>query len=134
MPPRPCASGRLTGAALADLGILASASAYVCGPASFMADIQDALTRLGVNAPSQHRREEGGRHTGCGDHRRYQRCSADCPDWDDGRHPYRFPPAAGDRLGDYQWSASDPEKLALGYTEDFPRRNRASSRTTAPMS
>jgi ferredoxin-NADP reductase/MOSC domain-containing protein YiiM len=42
------ARGRLTKEALARLGIPASASAYVCGPASFMADMRDALTALGV--------------------------------------------------------------------------------------
>jgi ferredoxin-NADP reductase len=43
------ASGRLTKQALAGLAIPASASAYVCGPASFMADMRDALTALGVD-------------------------------------------------------------------------------------
>jgi ferredoxin-NADP reductase/MOSC domain-containing protein YiiM len=41
--------GRLTKEALAGLGIPASASAYVCGPASFMADMRDALTALGLD-------------------------------------------------------------------------------------
>jgi ferredoxin-NADP reductase/MOSC domain-containing protein YiiM len=41
--------GRLTKAKLAALGVPASASAYVCGPASFMADMQDALTAIGVD-------------------------------------------------------------------------------------
>jgi ferredoxin-NADP reductase/MOSC domain-containing protein YiiM len=43
------ASGRLTRDKLAELAIPASASAYVCGPASFMADMQDALTAIGVD-------------------------------------------------------------------------------------
>jgi ferredoxin-NADP reductase/MOSC domain-containing protein YiiM len=43
------ASGRLTKEAMARLAIPASASAYVCGPASFMADMRDALTALGVD-------------------------------------------------------------------------------------
>jgi ferredoxin-NADP reductase/MOSC domain-containing protein YiiM len=43
------ARGRLTKEALAGLAIPANASAYVCGPASFMADMQDALTAIGVD-------------------------------------------------------------------------------------
>jgi ferredoxin-NADP reductase/MOSC domain-containing protein YiiM len=43
------APGRLTKLALAGLGLPASASAYVCGPASFMADMRDALTAIGVD-------------------------------------------------------------------------------------
>jgi ferredoxin-NADP reductase/MOSC domain-containing protein YiiM len=43
------ARGRLTKEALARLAIPASSSAYVCGPASFMADMQDALTTIGVD-------------------------------------------------------------------------------------
>jgi ferredoxin-NADP reductase/MOSC domain-containing protein YiiM len=43
------ASGRITTEALASLAIPASASAYVCGPASFMADMRDALIALGVD-------------------------------------------------------------------------------------
>jgi ferredoxin-NADP reductase len=42
------ASGRLTKEALAGLAIPPSASAYVCGPASFMADMRDALTAIGL--------------------------------------------------------------------------------------
>jgi ferredoxin-NADP reductase/MOSC domain-containing protein YiiM len=38
------AAGRLTKDKVAELGVPASASAYVCGPASFMADVRDALT------------------------------------------------------------------------------------------
>ncbi len=41
--------GRLTKEALARLAIPASASGYVCGPASFMADTRDALTAIGVD-------------------------------------------------------------------------------------
>ena len=37
-------AGRLTGAALAALGVPVDADAYVCGPASFMTDIRHALT------------------------------------------------------------------------------------------
>jgi ferredoxin-NADP reductase/MOSC domain-containing protein YiiM len=43
------APGRITKDKLAGLAIPASASAYVCGPASFMADMQDALTAIGVD-------------------------------------------------------------------------------------
>ncbi len=42
--------GRLTARALADLGIPADASAYICGPTSFMADMQGALTAIGLGA------------------------------------------------------------------------------------
>ncbi len=47
-------SGRLTKEALVTLGIPASASAYVCGPASFMADMHGALTALGVDPVAIH--------------------------------------------------------------------------------
>jgi ferredoxin-NADP reductase/MOSC domain-containing protein YiiM/ferredoxin len=48
------ATGRLTKEALAGLGIPAAASAYICGPASFMADMQDALTAIGLGQPAIH--------------------------------------------------------------------------------
>ncbi len=41
--------GRLTKEKLAALGLPASASAYICGPASFMTDMRDALTAIGVD-------------------------------------------------------------------------------------
>ena len=44
------ARGRLTKEALAGLAIPPGASAYVCGPASFMADMRDALTAIGLGA------------------------------------------------------------------------------------
>jgi ferredoxin-NADP reductase/MOSC domain-containing protein YiiM len=43
------APGRLSKDKLAGLGLPASASAYICGPASFMADMQVALTAIGVD-------------------------------------------------------------------------------------
>ena len=43
------AAGRLTKDKLAGLGLPASASAYICGPASFMNDMRDALTAIGVD-------------------------------------------------------------------------------------
>jgi ferredoxin-NADP reductase/MOSC domain-containing protein YiiM len=46
------AAGRLTKEALAGLGLPAGASAYICGPASFMTDMRDALTAIGV-APAR---------------------------------------------------------------------------------
>ena len=46
--------GRLTKEALAALAIPADASVFVCGPASFMADMQDALTALGVDSARIH--------------------------------------------------------------------------------
>jgi ferredoxin-NADP reductase/MOSC domain-containing protein YiiM len=42
-------SGRLTKGKLAELGIPADASAFVCGPASFMTDMEHALVELGVS-------------------------------------------------------------------------------------
>ncbi len=47
-------AGRLTKDKLAGLGLPASASAYVCGPASFMTDMQDALTAVGVDPARIH--------------------------------------------------------------------------------
>jgi ferredoxin-NADP reductase/MOSC domain-containing protein YiiM/ferredoxin len=46
--------GRLTKEALAGLPIPSSASAYVCGPASFMADMRDALTAIGLGQAAIH--------------------------------------------------------------------------------
>ena len=54
---RRCANaraGRLTADKLAELEIPATASAYVCGPASFMTDMQRALTAAGIGACSIH--------------------------------------------------------------------------------
>ena len=48
------AAGHLTEETLARLDIPAVASAYVCGPAAFMADIQKALTALGVDPSRIH--------------------------------------------------------------------------------
>jgi ferredoxin-NADP reductase/MOSC domain-containing protein YiiM/ferredoxin len=48
------ARGRISKPALARLAIPGSASAYVCGPASFMADMGDALTTLGVDQAAIH--------------------------------------------------------------------------------
>ena len=46
--------GRLTKEALAGLALPPSASAYVCGPASFMADMRDALTAIGLGQAAIH--------------------------------------------------------------------------------
>jgi ferredoxin-NADP reductase/MOSC domain-containing protein YiiM len=48
----PITAGRPTAAALAHLGVPAGATAYVCGPASFMADMGMALQELGI-APAR---------------------------------------------------------------------------------
>jgi ferredoxin-NADP reductase/MOSC domain-containing protein YiiM len=48
------ARGRLSKQALARLGIPADASAYICGPASFMADMRDVLTALGTDPAAIH--------------------------------------------------------------------------------
>ena len=52
MPPEPhgfhALSGRITKDTLAPLGIPLKASAYLCGPAAFMAVMQQALTEIGV--------------------------------------------------------------------------------------
>lgn len=48
------APGRLTPQALADLAIPAEATAYICGPASFMTGIRDALASLGVRPAAIH--------------------------------------------------------------------------------
>ncbi|RKQ86887.1 ferredoxin-NADP reductase [Solirubrobacter pauli] len=45
-------AGRLTGAALAELGLPRDADAYVCGPAPFMTDITAGLAAVGL-APSR---------------------------------------------------------------------------------
>jgi ferredoxin-NADP reductase/MOSC domain-containing protein YiiM len=46
--------GRLTKEKLAGLGLPVSASAYICGPASFMTDMADALTAIGVDPARIH--------------------------------------------------------------------------------
>jgi ferredoxin-NADP reductase/MOSC domain-containing protein YiiM len=48
------APGRLTKEALAGLAIPAGASAYVCGPPSFMADMRDGLAAVGVDPARIH--------------------------------------------------------------------------------
>ena len=48
------ARGRITREGLAALRIPASASAYICGPASFMTGMRDALTALGVDPKRIH--------------------------------------------------------------------------------
>jgi len=48
------AAGHLTKEALAGLGIPPAASAYICGPASFMADMRDALTVIGLGQDAIH--------------------------------------------------------------------------------
>jgi ferredoxin-NADP reductase/MOSC domain-containing protein YiiM len=48
------AAGHLTKEALAGLGLPPGASAYICGPASFMADMQDALTVIGLGRAAIH--------------------------------------------------------------------------------
>ena len=50
------AQGRLTGRALAALDVPSSATAYICGPASFMADMREALAGIGL-APAAIRTE-----------------------------------------------------------------------------
>jgi ferredoxin-NADP reductase/MOSC domain-containing protein YiiM len=47
-------AGRLTGEALAGLGVPADGTAYVCGPPSFLADMQKALVDVGVAAAAVH--------------------------------------------------------------------------------
>ena len=48
------ADGRLTKDRLIELSVPADATAYVCGPASFMADMQHALTAVGVDPSHVH--------------------------------------------------------------------------------
>jgi ferredoxin-NADP reductase/MOSC domain-containing protein YiiM/ferredoxin len=48
------ARGRLTKEALAGLAVPPGASAYVCGPASFMTDMRDALTAVGLGQTAIH--------------------------------------------------------------------------------
>jgi ferredoxin-NADP reductase/MOSC domain-containing protein YiiM len=48
------AAGRLTKEVLAGLGIPAGANAYICGPASFMTDMTDALIAIGMNPARIH--------------------------------------------------------------------------------
>jgi ferredoxin-NADP reductase/MOSC domain-containing protein YiiM len=48
------APGRLTKEAVAGLDIPGAASAYVCGPAAFMADMRDALTAIGLDQAAIH--------------------------------------------------------------------------------
>jgi ferredoxin-NADP reductase/MOSC domain-containing protein YiiM/ferredoxin len=50
----PASAGRLSKDKLAGLGLPAHASAYICGPDSFMADMREALTALGVSPGQIH--------------------------------------------------------------------------------
>jgi ferredoxin-NADP reductase/MOSC domain-containing protein YiiM/ferredoxin len=54
------AAGRLTKEALTGLAIPPDGSAYVCGPASFMADMREALTAIGLPAAAIHTELFGG--------------------------------------------------------------------------
>jgi len=47
-------AGHLTKEALAGLGVPPGSNAYVCGPASFMADMQEALTAIGLGPAAIH--------------------------------------------------------------------------------
>ena len=47
-------AGRLTRAELAALGVPVSGDAYICGPASFMTDIRQALTAIGIEPARIH--------------------------------------------------------------------------------
>jgi ferredoxin-NADP reductase/MOSC domain-containing protein YiiM len=47
-------AGRLTGDALAGLGLPAGADAYICGPTGFMADMRQALTAIGLTPDHIH--------------------------------------------------------------------------------
>jgi len=47
-------AGRITKEALAGLAVPSSSNAYVCGPASFMADMRDALTAIGLRPTAIH--------------------------------------------------------------------------------
>ncbi len=47
-------AGRLTKEALPGLGLPAGASAYLCGPASFMTDMRDGLTAIGLDPARIH--------------------------------------------------------------------------------
>ena len=47
-------AGRLTADKLTALGLPASGSAYICGPAAFMTDMQDALTAAGLDPARIH--------------------------------------------------------------------------------
>ena len=46
--------GHITKDTLAALGLPASADAYICGPAAFMASVQDALAAVGIDAARVH--------------------------------------------------------------------------------
>ncbi|MDX6421456.1 MAG: hypothetical protein QOG28_6076, partial [Trebonia sp.] len=48
------AAGHLTKETLTGLGIPPGASAYICGPAAFMADMRDALTAIGLGQAAIH--------------------------------------------------------------------------------
>src|ERR1700761_5975441 len=48
------APGRLTKEVLTSLALPLNASAYICGPASFMADMLDALTAIGLDKAAVH--------------------------------------------------------------------------------
>ena len=50
----PVIRGRPTLAALAGLGLPANATAYLCGPESFMDDMRDALGKIGIAADHAH--------------------------------------------------------------------------------
>jgi ferredoxin-NADP reductase/MOSC domain-containing protein YiiM/ferredoxin len=53
--------GRLTAAAIADLGLPTDATAYVCGPESFMSDVTAGLANAGIDRADIHTERFGSR-------------------------------------------------------------------------
>jgi ferredoxin-NADP reductase/MOSC domain-containing protein YiiM len=63
-PPSPVSgvrAGRLTAAVISDLGLPTDATAYVCGPESFMSDVTVALTGAGIDPAAIHTERFGSR-------------------------------------------------------------------------
>jgi ferredoxin-NADP reductase len=115
----PVLRGRPTLAALAGLGLPADATAYLCGPASFMDDMRDTLARIGI-APDRVRTEL------------FAALPAINPGVTDVRqaspHPPPGPEGTGPRIAfarsglTVRWSDQDGSLLALADACDVPTR------------
>jgi ferredoxin-NADP reductase len=115
----PITNGRPTREALAELGVPTDASAYICGPASFMTAIQAIVADLGVTADRTHTELFGAR-------------SAINPGIVDAKRLEPHQPPGADRTGPritfaragltVRWSDQDHSLLELAEACDVPTR------------
>src|SRR5262249_9734632 len=124
-------SGRLTADVVARLGLPADASAYVCGPESFMDDIASALAAAGVDPRSVHTERCGSRSAITAGV-----VPADAPP----PHQPSGPPGTGPEVTfarsalSVRWSDDYPSVLELAEACDVPTSGRAGPACAIPAS